>query len=83
MASFDDTFNPAALTRSDTITSTSTIKPPPGSATKQSKTAQNYPRVDLEPLYAELKSLINHSWEIYFDAVTRFIRGRPFILPAL
>jgi hypothetical protein len=76
MASFDDTFNPAALTRSDTIASTaSATKVPPGSATKQPKTTQNYPRVELEHLYTELKSLIGHNWEVYFDAITRFIRG--------
>ncbi|KAH0833539.1 hypothetical protein AYO21_05216 [Fonsecaea monophora] len=76
MATFDETFNPAALTRSDTITSTTTTtKPPPGSASKQPKAAQSYPRVDLEPLYTELKSLIGHNWDTYFDAITRFIRG--------
>lgn len=78
MATFDETFNPAALARSDTITSTttSTAKAPPGSASKQPKTTQNYPRVDLEPLYSELKALIGHNWDIYYDAITRFIRGK-------
>lgn len=77
MATFDETFNPAALARSDTITSiASTGKPAPGSAAKQTKATQSYPRIDLEPLYAELKSLIGHNWETYYDALTRFIRGR-------
>ncbi|KIV92057.1 hypothetical protein PV10_06530 [Exophiala mesophila] len=76
MASFDDTFNPASLTRSDTITSTSAItKATPGSATKPTKTTQSYPRIDLEPLYAELKSLIAHNWDTYYDALARFVRG--------
>jgi len=77
MATFDETFNPAALARSDTVTSiTSNAKvPPPSSTTKPTKTTQNYPRIDLEPLYAELKSLIGHNWETYYDALTRFIRG--------
>lgn len=76
MATFDETFNPAALARSDTVTSTTgNSKAPPGSASKSSKTSQSYPRVDLEPLYAELKSLIAHHWETYYDALTRFIRG--------
>jgi len=77
MATFDETFNPAALARSDTITSTATVaKAPPGSATKTPKPAQNYPRIDLEPLYTELKSLISHNWETYYDALTHFIRGK-------
>jgi hypothetical protein len=71
----DDTFNPAALTRSDTITSTATTKAPQVPASKTTKTTQNYPRIDLEPLYTELKLLIGHNWETYFDAITRFIRG--------
>ncbi|EXJ90971.1 hypothetical protein A1O1_04078 [Capronia coronata CBS 617.96] len=76
MATLDDTFNPAALTRSDTITSVnSTTKVPPGSSSKPTKPTQNYPRIDLEPLYTELKSLIGHHWETYYDAITRFIRG--------
>ncbi len=77
MASFDDTFNPAALTRSDTITSTtSNAKPFPGSAAKTPKTAQTYPRIDLEPLYTELKLLIGHGWDVYFDAITRVLQGK-------
>ncbi|KAJ9627373.1 uncharacterized protein PV06_07245 [Exophiala oligosperma] len=76
MATFDETFNPAALARSDTITSaTSNAKAPPGSSSKSSKPSPNYPRVDLEPLYAELKSLIGHDWETYYETLTRFIRG--------
>ncbi|KIX03939.1 uncharacterized protein Z518_07492 [Rhinocladiella mackenziei CBS 650.93] len=73
MATFDETFNPAALARSDTLTSTT--KAPPASATKQAKATQSYPRIDLEPLYTELKSLIGHNWETYYDGLTRFIRG--------
>ncbi|OCT48511.1 hypothetical protein CLCR_04467 [Cladophialophora carrionii] len=73
MATVDDTFNPAALTRSDTVASTaSNVKAPPAPAAKPKA---SHPRVDLEPLYTELKSLIGANWEVYFDAVTRFIRG--------
>ncbi|KAK5056676.1 hypothetical protein LTR84_012208 [Exophiala bonariae] len=76
MATFDETFNPAALARSDTIVSTASVaKGAPGSATKTPKATQNYPRIDLEPLYTELKSLIGHNWDTYYDALTRFIRG--------
>ncbi|KAL2416724.1 hypothetical protein ABEF95_005435 [Exophiala dermatitidis] len=80
MAALDDTFNPVALTRSDTVASTTNTNNaskggPPGSSSKPTKTAQNYPRIDLEPLYAELKSLIGNDWDTYYDAITRFIRG--------
>lgn len=77
MATFDDTFSPAALARTDTIISpTSAVKAPPSAAAKQPKATQSYPRIDLEPLYTELKSLIGHHWETYYDALTRFIRGK-------
>ncbi|ETI20597.1 hypothetical protein G647_08635 [Cladophialophora carrionii CBS 160.54] len=66
MATVDDTFNPAALTRSDTVASTaSNVKAPPAPAAKPKA---SHPRVDLEPLYTELKSLIGANWEVYFDA---------------
>lgn len=79
MATFDETFNPAALARSDTIISTTSLIKAPGSATKTPKATQNYPRIDLEPLYTELKSLIGHNWDTYYDALTRFIRGNILI----
>ena len=72
----DDIFNPAALTRSDTINSTvSTVKPATSSASKPSKASQSVPRIDYEPLYNELKSLIADDWNTYFDAVGRVLRG--------
>jgi len=76
MAALDDTFNPAALARSDTLNSISTIKNLPSSSTAfKPKSTSNYPRIDLEPIYTELKDAIGHKWDIYFDAVTRFVRG--------
>ena len=77
MSALDDTFNPASLTRTDTATSgVGTVKASPASATKPSKSSQNYPRIDFEPLYGELKSLISDNWGTYYDALTRFIRGK-------
>ncbi|RMZ75076.1 hypothetical protein DV737_g5470, partial [Chaetothyriales sp. CBS 132003] len=76
------TFNPAALTRSDTITSAAAPKNTvPGSSSassgaKAAKSAHSYPRIDFEPLYTELKSLIADHWHIYHDALTRFIQGQ-------
>lgn len=76
MATLDDTFNPATFARSDTLTSTPTAaKVAPSSATKPSKSSQTYPRVDFEPLYAELKSLVTENWSVYQDALSRFVRG--------
>ena len=75
MASLDDTFNPATLARSDTATSTTTTKLVPSSAAKTTKQT-SYPRVDFEPLYAELKSHITlDNWGTYYEALTRYIRG--------
>ena len=76
----EDTFNPAALTRSDTISSSvSTAKPAAAaSASKASKTTQSFPRIDFEPLYAELKSLVGDNWGTYHDAVARVLRGMEY-----
>ncbi|ETN39098.1 uncharacterized protein HMPREF1541_05320 [Cyphellophora europaea CBS 101466] len=76
MSGIDDIFNPATLARSDTVaSSSSTVKPTQTPSSKVSKGGQGYPRIDFEPLYAELKSLIADNWGTYYDALTRFIRG--------
>jgi len=72
-STMDDTFDPASLTRVDSTPTLSTKNLP--SAVKQSKSSSNYPRIDLEPIYTDLKDAIGHKWEIYFDAITRFTRG--------
>lgn len=77
MSALDDTFNPATLTRTDTTASgVSTTKANVTPAGKPPKNSQNYPRIDFEPLYAELKTLISEHWGTYYDALTRFIRGK-------
>jgi hypothetical protein len=81
MSVLDDTFNPATLARTDTATSgVSTLKATPAPTAKSSKSSQNYPRIDFEPLYAELKSLISDNWATYYDALTRFIRGMSLLI---
>lgn len=75
MASFDDTFNPAALARSDTLNSIATVKNIPSSAVLKPKSTSNFPRIDLEPIYTEIKDAIGLKWDVYFDAVSRFARG--------
>jgi transcriptional coactivator HFI1/ADA1 len=75
MADFDATFNPATLARSDTVTTTASTIKAPATTPKSSKASHSYPRIDYEPLYTELKSLISDNWSIYYDALTRFLRG--------
>lgn len=76
MSALDDTFNPATFARTDTaVSGANTTKVAPPSASKPTKTSQSYPRVDFEPLYAELKALVADHWGTYYDALTRFIRG--------
>lgn len=77
--SFDDTFDPTALTRTDTVNSASSLKL--NTAVSRVKTATNFPRIDLEQLYGDLKDAIGHRWDVYFDAVTRFARGAYVTIP--
>lgn len=78
----DDTFNPTlTLNRTDTLTNlpgasktpTTSIKQPKSNTTASS--TSNYPRLDLEPLYTDLKDAIGPRWDTYSDALTRFVRG--------
>lgn len=73
----DDTFNPTlTLTRSDTLTTLPTASKTPTTGIKQPKSSSsNYPRLDLEPLYTDLKDAIGARWDLYSDALTRFVRG--------
>jgi transcriptional coactivator HFI1/ADA1 len=76
MSLTEEAFNPAALQRSDTAHSTITVasKTLPSLATKASR-PQSHPRIDFEPLYTDLKTLTGRHWGVYYDALTRFIRG--------
>ncbi|KAI4288719.1 MAG: hypothetical protein L6R35_002011 [Caloplaca aegaea] len=76
--------DPAALSRSDSIAPSvpnplilskinSTSLPPPTKAQKPNNTAQ---RIDLEPLYTNLKAVIGDNWKKYTDAVGLFLIGR-------
>ena len=77
MSATEETFNPTALQRSETLNSTITVasKTIP-SLNPKSARPQNHPRIDFEPLYNNLKELLTHNWGTYHDAVTRFIRGK-------
>lgn len=70
----DDTFNPATLTRLDTSSSINGTKNL-SAAPKSARASTTYPRIDLEPIYIDLKDAIGHRWDTYFDAITRFTRG--------
>jgi len=76
MSTTEETFTPALLQRSDTINSTINVKPAAGPSTKTPRPVQSHPRIDFEPLYADLKALIGHNWGVYYDSLTRFIRGK-------
>lgn len=73
----DETFNPTlALARSDTLTALPSTSKTPTTALKQPKAnTSNYPRIDLEPIYTDLKDAIGARWDSYSDALTRFTRG--------
>ncbi|KAI1341415.1 transcriptional regulator of RNA polII, SAGA, subunit-domain-containing protein [Xylariaceae sp. FL0016] len=72
--------DPAALSRPAVNITTPTLKSITVSAPSAQKInkSQIVPaRIDLEPLYAQLKSAIgNEQWNIYKDATTRFMLGR-------
>ena len=71
-----ETFNPAHLNRSDTLSSVVTVGKPVATASKTTKFSNSLQRLEFEPLYTDLKVLIGHNWGIYHDALVRFIRGK-------
>jgi hypothetical protein len=78
MSATMETFNPAALSRSDSIsTSLQASKTVAASSTKNSKNGNGSAaqRIDFEPLYTDLKSLIGNHWSTYQDALSSFIQG--------
>ncbi|KAL8975335.1 MAG: hypothetical protein Q9197_000460 [Variospora fuerteventurae] len=79
--------DPAALSRSDSIAPSvpnplilskinSTSLPPPTKAQKPNNAAQ---RIDLEPLYTNLKAVIGDNWKKYTDAIDHFLCADPNI----
>lgn len=71
--------DPAALSRPAATVSTpvrANKTLPVTSATKPAKSSQIPPRIDLEPLYAELKSVLGaEHWLVYKEATTEFLIG--------
>ncbi|KAL4960944.1 transcriptional regulator of RNA polII, SAGA, subunit-domain-containing protein [Aspergillus stella-maris] len=73
--------DPAALSRTDSaaaaISSSSKSAAANSSTTqKATKALISVPRLDLEPIYAELKAAIGHKWTEYKDATTQFLLGQ-------
>ncbi|OJJ04565.1 hypothetical protein ASPVEDRAFT_54703 [Aspergillus versicolor CBS 583.65] len=71
--------DPAALSRTDsasaTVTSSKTTAPN-GIIPKSTKALISVPRLDLEPIYTELKAAIGHRWTEYKEATTLFLLGQ-------
>jgi hypothetical protein len=79
MSTTIETFNPAALSRSDSIaTPLQSNKTIVGSSSKTSKGSNGtvQQRIDFESLYTDLKAGIGHNWNTYHDALSRFMQGR-------
>jgi hypothetical protein len=75
--------DPAALSRTDSISSTTAVSSAAkatastsGSTTQKStKALISVPRLDLEPIYTELKAAIGDKWAEYKQATTHFLLG--------
>lgn len=75
--------DPASLSRTDSITSTTAAAAAAkaaastsGPATQKStKALISVPRLDLEPIYTELKAAIGDNWTEYKQAITHFLLG--------
>ncbi len=78
MSTTIETFNPAALSRSDSIpTPLQVNKTAVVSSSKNAKYGNGATpqRIDFEPLYSDLKALIGSHWSIYQDALSKFALG--------
>ncbi|KAL8759812.1 MAG: hypothetical protein Q9184_003512 [Pyrenodesmia sp. 2 TL-2023] len=73
--------DPAALTRSDSIATLNPLHIPKingvagPSVTKAPKPSNAAQRIDLEPLYTNLKAVIGDNWGRYIEAVGLFLTG--------
>jgi len=70
--------DPAALSRTDSASATITSSKstaPNGITHKSTKALISVPRLDLEPIYTELKAAIGPKWTEYKEATTLFLLG--------
>ncbi|KAL5362811.1 WD40 repeat-like protein [Aspergillus floccosus] len=72
--------DPAALSRTDSpsnaISSSKGAAPTAPSTQKSTKALISVPRLDLEPIYTELKAAIGDNWAEYKEATTLFLLGQ-------
>ncbi|KAG2414214.1 hypothetical protein HFD88_003405 [Aspergillus terreus] len=72
--------DPAALSRTDSpsnaISSSKGAAPTAPSTQKSTKALISVPRLDLEPIYTELKAAIGDNWAEYKEAITLFLLGQ-------
>ncbi|PYI01070.1 WD40 repeat-like protein [Aspergillus sclerotiicarbonarius CBS 121057] len=72
--------DPAALSRTDsastTIASSKSTAPSAPPTQKSTKALISVPRLDLEPIYTELKAAIGDNWAEYKEATTLFLLGQ-------
>ncbi|KAJ8215299.1 hypothetical protein LV158_003181 [Aspergillus fumigatus] len=71
--------DPAALSRTDSAStataSSKTAAPGPATTQKSTKALISVPRLDLEPIYTELKAAIGENWAEYKESTTLFLLG--------
>jgi hypothetical protein len=71
--------DPAALSRTEStstaITSSKNAAPNTSATPKSTKALISVPRLDLEPIYTELKAAIGDNWAEYKEATTLFLLG--------
>ncbi|KAE8375785.1 transcriptional regulator of RNA polII, SAGA, subunit-domain-containing protein [Aspergillus bertholletiae] len=72
--------DPAALSRTESassaITPSKNATPSTSTTSKSTKALISVPRLDLEPIYTELKAAIGDSWPEYKEATTLFLLGQ-------
>ncbi|PWY92951.1 hypothetical protein BO70DRAFT_328414 [Aspergillus heteromorphus CBS 117.55] len=72
--------DPAALSRTDSsstaITSSKSTVPTAPATQKSTKALISVPRLDLEPIYTELKAAIGENWAEYKEATALFLLGQ-------
>ncbi|KAF7175333.1 hypothetical protein CNMCM7691_007924 [Aspergillus felis] len=71
--------DPATLSRTDSAStataSSKTAAPGPVTTQKSTKALISVPRLDLEPIYTELKAAIGENWAEYKESTTLFLLG--------
>lgn len=71
--------DPAALSRTDSASAPVSAAKPVASTTsstqKSTKAFTSVPRLDLEPIYTELKAAIGDNWAEYKQSIALFLLG--------